>query len=257
MAASDNVSPQMVGGVTAIAAVLGLIIAVVWAFDIPFSMRRFLALAGLLSLLALVAHQSPDYSVGFIIVTLGLLGIIIEFLIPDVVVKQFEAIAVIINDLLGVDVFAAIDPLPFFLIGVVVVAAMIMARIRLSNQRVYADKIVDLTLKEFATYLQRYITIGRLLAMFLFGAVLITFQEGGELFGALGDMLVQAPFVAVSIFQGIVGFDALGGSLPWIGTLPLVGSLGPWDWAFLVGVMIVLAAGAKFDTSGPLARMFR
>jgi hypothetical protein len=237
----------------ALAIIVVFSIAVILAFNIPASPRRLIIFIAIVSGLVMFSRQAGEVTVGFVIVTTGVIAVIVEYLLPGAIIRPFQAPAAVIVDVLGFDPFATINALDLLILSIAFVAVMRGLVIRLSGRRKFLDKVADLVLKDFARYWRNYVTVGRLLAVFAVGLVAVFLGQAAEFAGTAGDLMAQAPFFVSNVVVGAAGYLSLGGELPVIGSIPLLGSLTASEFAILFVAILFVAAAVARDGSGPLA----
>lgn len=233
---------------------LALVSAVLWAFNIPIQTGEGVLLVFLFFALSFGVRRSLDISVGFGVITLALLYLLANTILPTLIVRPFVNLLDRIEGIFGLAIFPKVGPVAFFVLAVTFVAVMIAIRLRVTGKRKFTRTIADSVLKEFGRYVDAYLNVGRLVILFSFGAVVLTLRQSVQLFGEIGNIAAEVPFVSANLFTGIVGFDALGGSVPIIEDIPLFGDLTPEGWLVLVVLVLGLAAATRWDSSGPLSR---
>lgn len=110
-----------------------------------------------------------------------------------------------------------------------------------------AESVADRLEGRVEALFETYITIGRITASLALAVLYYLFAEGGVLAGEIGGYLSDAPLVASNIVTGILGYLSLGGSIPYLDAIPLLGSLAAGEFAVLAGIIIVAAAAAKYS----------
>jgi hypothetical protein len=244
---------------TAIAAgvVLAFSAAVVFAFDVPITMSGFVVFAIVVAGLSYLSKQTGDVTIGFVLVSTGIIALLVEYVLPGAIVEPFEGPAAAVVSWIGFDPFKYIEPFPFFVLSIAATAVIIALRIRISGERKSSRPITDLVLKEFQRYFDNYANIARLIGVFIFGLIFILLQQSAELSGNIGDLVAQAPLVASNIVVAVSGFLSLGGDLPIIGDLPLIGALTAAEFAIFAIAVIFVAAAVKWQGSGPLSQFLK
>lgn len=248
--AQNDVRDAVIG----IVAVTVFTAIVVWIYDIPASPTRAIVFIGALSALGIVARSTVDYTVGFILFSLALIALVVEFIIPSRIVRPFQGIAAAINGMLGFDIFSYINALDFAILTFAFVTGLMMVRIWITpGDRQFLDTVVDKIFRQYAVWFDRYVSVGRLFLLLFIGFIVIIMEQAALLTGTIGDIMAQAPVVVSNIFAFLAGFLSLGGELPFIGTIPLLNSLTATEYAMIVGAVLFLAVATHWGGSGPLA----
>lgn len=235
---------------------VGFAVAVAWVFGFELSLNAILALLAATAGLSYVSTKSGEITVGFTLVSVALVLLLADWIVPAWLVDPFTPFVNALEALWGVDL-AAFDPLSAFIITVTGVGLAIGLSLRLSGRAKKPSTIANRVLAQYARYVETYITIGRLALLFLASLVIVALQQLAELSGSLGDAAANAPLVVSNLATGLAGFLSLGGSLPVIATLPIIGDLTAGEFGFFVVVVLVIAAAVRWEGSGSLERFLR
>lgn len=246
--------------ITAIIAAGGAVVfsaIIIWLAGASLSLTEWFVAFVIFVVMAFATRQSGDYSIGFVLISLGFLLVIAEYLLPQSLIEPFTFFDAIFKSVVGFS-FAQVDPWQFLLLAVLFVFVTIMARVRFTSSGAkYIDRVFDNTAKEFGKYVSTWVTIGRLTVVLLLAMVTIVLTQMGELAANVGDVLMQAPFIASNLFTILAGYVALGGDIIIVDGVPLLGNLSALDFLVFTLIALALAAMTKFESSGPLARFLR
>lgn len=232
------------------------IIALLWVFGVTVSFEQFAGLLVVFSAIGWYTRRDADVSVGFVIITAALVMIAVEYAVPNAIVEPFGFINATTKWLVGIDL-GAVDPFAFFVIAVVFVALTIAVRHRITGKTKSARPIADQVAREFARFIDTYLSIGRIVILLSAGAILSVFEQAAQLSGVVGNWIAEAPFVAGNLVTGLAGYLSLGGTLPYVGSIPLLDSLTASAFAVFAVLVVFLAAAAEYDGSGPLSQYLK
>lgn len=246
---SEDVRNSIITGIVSIVA-LG---ALLWllGFDVTLE-QAFWVLVAFISL-GFVTRRTSDISVGFVIISIGVIFLLSDFVLPTWVTEPFTPITVLIRATIGIDL-AAIDAIGYTVLAVTFVGLAIAVRTRLTGEAKTFRPIIDRVFREFLRYLNVYLNTARLLVLFAIGAIAIVLQQMGMLSGQVGTIVQEVPFIAANVMTAVAGYLSLGGELPIIGSIPLLDSLGPASWVVFVILLLGAAAAVRFRASGPLSQ---
>lgn len=248
----ENSGRALIAGGIAVA----LVMALLYLIGVPVGIEQYVfALAAFVGLGA-ITRRSDTISIGFVIISIGILAMVVEYLFPRALIDAFAPITAMIESFIGVSL-STVSSWRIFVLAVFFTVIMLAIKFRVEDQRVFADTITDYVLAQMSRYVDRYLTIGRLVVLFAFSAVVIAFEQSAQVLGTMGTQLAEAPLVVSNIFTGLAGYMSLGGELPIVGSLPLFGDLDAA--AYLVFFILVLgaAAAARWRSTGPLAQFLR
>lgn len=244
----DEARENIIAGVVS----FSFVALIVWAFGLDVGIYQFAGMLTVILALGWISRNTADLTVGFIILSLAILYLLIDLLAPTFLTEPFGVFIAQFESLVG---FAPSDvpPWALFVITLVFVPLMIGFRMRATGKAKKLPTIIDRTSRRLARMVQAYATIGRLVALFIFAAAVIVLEQGAELAGQIGNVVAEAPFIASNIVVGLSGYLSLGGGLPYIGTLPLLGDMTrPVTFAAFVITVLALAAAVRWEGSGPL-----
>jgi hypothetical protein len=234
------------GVILAVSVLPGLTVAGLLTTNFQFT----LLLVGFFMFLTYFTQQTGQLSFTFALASIALLLLINHFLLPSWISDLFQW-----EQWLGISL-PAFDAVDFTVLAFVVITLYWIVMTRLTGKAKKPETIADRVGKNYVNLFETYGSLARIVAITLAGVWFVLLAQAAGLLGQFGDILAQAPFVSSNLFVGIVGFDALGGTIPIIGELPIVGDIGPTGWFVLVIVVLGLAAASEYDTSGPLSRVF-
>lgn len=248
-----NLRGNIIAGAIAVAIFSLVAIGSGAGFELRSAVIMFLLFVGF----SVITRQSGDYTIGFVIISLGLIFVFADYFAPGFLVEPFSPLVSAFDQLVGVDV-SQVQSWQFLVLAIVSVFFVIAARVRYgASAGVWIDRVFDRTLREFQKYIDNYLNFARLFAVFLFGVLLIVMQQLGLFLGLVGDVLEQVPFITSNFVIGLAGYASLGGDLVLIESLPLFGTLTANDFAIFTILVIAVAAAVKYQSSGPLARFVR
>lgn len=203
-----------------------------------------------MAVLGYIVEQTGEFSIPFWLSFAGVLGLVVEFLVPGFIVQQFDPLLDSLRAATGLDL-GAFDAVQFFVLSsvAIVVIWVVSARFGLEGYRkakkpttvanrvrARAEKLTD-----------QYFTIGRIAAAFAVTVFIIGFRQGGELAGDIGGQLAEVPFIVSNVITAILGYLSLGGSLPILSQIPLLSGLSAGEFAVLVLGIVIVAAGVKYS----------
>lgn len=248
----DNVRESIIVGGTAL---LG-ITALLWVFGVAIGFKQFAGLLLAFSAIGWFTRRSADVSIGFAIISIALVLMAIEYLVPRALIEPFTFVNATVDWLIGLNL-AEMDPFAFFVVAVVFVALTIAVRHRATGQTIFGRPIADQVAREFARYIDTYLSIGRIVILLSVGAVMMFLEQMAQLSGVIGGWAADAPFVVGNFATALTGYLSLGGSLPYVGGIPLLGDLDAGAFAVFAVLVIFLAAAARYDGSGPLSQYLK
>jgi hypothetical protein len=256
MAIGDGLpsSNELRGTIAAAAVATGMFALVAVGTGAGISIRAVLGVFTLLILGTFLTRQSADYTLGFVLVTIALLMVLAEYVLPGFIVSPFGFFAGLLDAFLGIDT-SEIESWQFFVLSVFTVAVVIAARIRYSGAGKYADTVFDRTLRELLKYVRVYLSFGRSIAIFLLGVLFIFAEQIASVMGVIGDRLAQTPFIASNFVVALGGYASLGGDIIIVDSVPLFGSLSALDFLVFSVVVIGVAAASKYNATGSLGRL--
>lgn len=225
-------------------------------FGVEIAPEQFALFLFAFASLGFVVRSSTDVSIGFTLITLGIIAVLAEYVLPGFITQPLTPFVDVMSLVLGVNV-AEIDAWKFFVLSVAVVTIMLALKFRIVDKRVFPDTITDYVLAQFARYLDRYITIGRLVVLFAFSGLVIFLEQTAQLTGAIGTQMAEVPLVVSNLTTLLAGYLSLGGTLPVVGTLPLFGELTAAGFLVFALLVIGVAAAARWSSSGPLTQFLR
>lgn len=209
-----------------------------------------LLLVGTFMFLAYFTEQTGQLSFPFVLSMIAILLLINHFILPPSISGIFAW-----EQWLGIEL-GTYNAADFAVLSTIVILLYWVVTIRLSGRAKKAETIADRVGKKSVKLVETYVTLGRIAAVTVVGFAYVVLAQSGDLFAQFGDIIGQAPFVFSNIVAGIAGFDALGGDVPIIGDIPILSNLSPTAWAFFIIILLVFAASAKYESSGPLSRVF-
>lgn len=219
-----------------------------------FSIRAFAIVFMMMLFGSVFTRQTADYTLGFVLVTVALLFVLADYVLPGFVVSPFGFFAEMASAIMGINV-AEIESWQFFVLSVTFVAVVIATRIRYSGAGKYIDTVFDRTLRELLKYVRNYVSFFRALAIFGLGVVFIFAESSASFLGVAGDRLAEVPFVFSNFVIALAGYASLGGDVIIFENLPLFGSLTALDFAVFSMLVIAVAAATRYDARGALGRI--
>lgn len=203
-----------------------------------------------MAVLGYIVEKTGEFSIPFWLSFAGVLGLVVEFLVPGFIVQQFDPLIDSLRAATGLDL-GEFDAFQFFVLSsvAIVVIWVVSARFGLEGYR-KAKKpttVANRVRKRAEKLVDTYFTIGRIAAAFTVAVFIIGFRQGGELAGDIGGQLAEVPFIVSNVVTAILGFLSLGGELPILSRIPLLSSLSSAEFAVLVLGVIIVAAGVKYS----------
>lgn len=249
---ADDVQSAVVAGTVSLLGFVGL----AFVLGVQFSIRQVGWLMFGMVAVGFLAQRTGEISVGLSVITVALALVVVEYAVPGFVVSAFNPILGPVQSITGIEL-SSIDPLQFFILTVTFVVVMVWLRIRLSGKKKFVDTTTDLTLKEIGRVWQTYVTVTRIVFLFLLSLVAVVFVNAGQAVGEVGNLMAEAPYFASSGLITIFGWLTHGGSLPIVGGIPFLKDISPVGWLFIAGLVIFAAAASREGSSGPVSQFLR
>lgn len=205
--------------------------------------------------IGLVVKNTTDFTVGFALTTVAII-VALTTLLPRWVSEPFDPLIDAFEGWLNIEI-GAIDPLGFGVIAIVFTFLMIVARVRLTGKKKKARTTIEVALRDMALYVRTYMTVGRLVILFASTSIVIALQQSAQVLGIVGGVVADVPLVASNAVTAAIGYMSLGGELPFIGSIPPFNDLTAAGFAVVAIIAIAIAAGIKWDGSGPIAQFLR
>lgn len=225
-----------------------------WALGNAFSTETVLFLFLALVSLSVASNRVGEFSVPFALSMVGVGALIFGFLLPDTFVELLAPLGTALTRLTGVDV-GRLDPgrLALFSFSAILVIWTVDIRItsafrRSSGQPEAAnpDTVFRALTRRVERLLDDYIEIGIAagLLMVAIGANLLggVGQIGGDVAARAGE----APELVAGLFTWALGYVGLGGQVPVLADLPVVGpvldvarGIDPVAFAAIAGIVII------------------
>lgn len=261
---------QKAGGAIVALTVIAILI---WGFSesigMPVELRPFatgfVVLAAAFVALSFYTDKSGEFVVTFGIISITLLLVVLRGaqevgLLPDWIVS---VLASVVNP--GLAMFGlktSFETLletsvSLFILIVPAAAIAIGAGIRYRGDAKSLDVIADRTFERLSRYAETYFDIGRLFVFFLVTLVTLLLISIANFAGQVGDIASQFPSEIATMITGLAGYLSLGGTLPFVGGIPIIGDLTAAEFAFLVIVVLLVAAAVKGRGSGSLSQFIR
>lgn len=117
--------------------------------------------------------------------------------------------------------------------------------------------IVSRVLRQFSRYIETYTSLGRLGALFAVTTVTIVLGTLAQFSSDLALFVQDTPFVATNIVTLVAGYMSLGGNIPILSGVPLIGSLTAGEFLVLSITLLALGAAMKCESFGQLIRFVR
>lgn len=229
---------------------------IAWLLGFPIDATTVFVLSILFAGVAFAARRGADLQVGFVVIGIGILLVINEYLLPQIVSEAFSPIHGIWMAITGINL-GEIEPLRLTILIVAGVFVMIYLRVRLSGEKKFANTAADKTLAELANYARRYISIGRVTVFFLFSILVLLMSQASELLGEIGNVMAGAPVIVSNLWAVFIGFAALDGELPGIGEVPFFVDIGATGFFILAVIGLAIAVATRWESSGPLSQMVK
>lgn len=200
-----------------------------------------------------VTRRTTDFNVSFVILTLGILFMLTDFLVPPIFLEPFTPAIEVFAQITGVDV-RIVDGFQWLVVGAVITAIALGARYRITGQRKFILPIVNAVSADFARFVDIYITSFRIAILLGLTAGIIVLQQTGILLGDLGGLAAQSPYFVSNLFTLLIGYLSLGGDLPIVGDFPVLGELTPVAFIVLGLLAIGVAAASASEGTGPISQ---
>lgn len=250
---TDEAAEEFIESTIIAAVSIGLVVAVLFFVGFEFSLSQLVWLFIIFVVLGVFTRRATDFNVGFTILTIGVVFTLTDFIMPEFLLDPFTPIVVFFADITGLDV-RLIDGFEWLVLGTFFTAVALGAKYRLTGGRKFIMPIVNRVAADFARFIDVYVTSARILVLLMVTAVIIMMQQAGFLLGDLGNLAAQSPFVVSNLFTLLVGYLSLGGELPFIGSIPLLGGLTPIAFIVLGILAIIVAAASSQEGTGPISQ---
>lgn|GEM_PF-1939661 len=192
----------------------------------------------------IVVTSESELSFPFIASLVAVLLVVWQFVLDPVIGDAIPVEGWLAG--LGIDI-THLDALQVLFLVTVAIVLYWVVMIRAGSGARTAESVAERLENRVEGLFETYITIGRIAASVGVAVLYYLFSEGGVLAGEIGGYLSNAPLVASNIVTGILGYLSLGGSIPYLDSIPLLGSLAAGEFAVLVILILALAAGAKYS----------
>lgn len=194
--------------------------------------------------LAYLFESAGDVSTGFAISVIAVLLVLVQFS-PGFIRQELERVIV---DGLGLPLFT-LNPVTILFWTALTLLIGWVLHIRFlaqpANAATTPSGVADAVTDKVETLIEEYVTIGRIVVMLGISVVVILLQQSDVIVAQLADLVGQTPAFVANGITGLLGFAALGGSLPIIGEIELLQGMSPVAWAVIVVVLILAAWGVK------------
>lgn len=203
-----------------------------------------------LAVLGFVVARTGSLSIPFALSFTAVLGLVVEFIVPGFIVRQFDPVLAILRDVAGLDL-SGFDAIQFAVLSsvAIVVIWVVSARFGIAGYR-KAKKpttVANRIRARSERLVDTYFTIGRIAVAFALTSVILAFRQAGMLAGDIGGQLAEVPFVVANVVTAILGYLSLGGEIPILSRIPLLSQLSAPEFAVLVLGIIIVAAGVKYS----------
>lgn len=246
---ADDARDHAISAVMAVA----IVVALAWLTGVSMSAEQIALAVSVVAALGILVRTSGNVTIGFVLVTIALLLWVVDLLVPASLAAAFDPITAVIEGFLGIRL-ADLPTTRILILTVFLVAVFLMLRFRFIQNVKGIDKITDRVNRQFVMYFQTYSQIARAFVLLAFGLALVFFQTTAQLAGEIGNVIAQVPLVVSNLFVAVLGYVALGGEFLGLENVPIVRDIGPLGWVVVVVVVLGLAAAAKYEGRGPLAR---
>lgn len=244
---------------------LAAIVAVVWGatvfLGVPINFAGVITLFILAVAGSLATNRIGSFSFGFAAISLGLGAVIVDHVVPTGIVGLFDPVTSQLGNIPGVAALLAMpsEELLALSIGVVFLYWVVDIRVltalyRQSGQpeAANADTVARALAKRAQNLFEDYVQVGVALGFLGFALVAILLSGIGDLGGQILGVAGEVPVLSAAVVNWFMGFVALGGTVPFLTDIPVLGPLfevildsigvmGAVGFGLLAGAIIVLA----------------
>lgn len=248
---------------------LAVIVGVIWAatafLGVSVNLAGVAALFGLAVMLSLATNRTGSFSFGFAAISIGVVAVLTEYVIPSTIVGLFDPVVAWLALIPGVPALLSIPSLQLFALTVGVVMVYWVLDIRVLTafyrqseqpQAANADTVARALAGRVEGLFEDYVQVGVALGALAVTLTIILLSGVGDLGAQAFEAAGEVPVLAAGLFNWATGYLALGGTVPVLTDLPLVGGLfelvfgqlaglDAIGYLLLAGVVLVLAWFAK------------
>lgn len=248
---------------------LAAVVAIIWGvtafLGVPINGAAVVTLFVVAILVSLATNRTGSFSFGFAAISLGAAAVAIDHLVPAGIVSLFEPVTAQLARIPGVSELLAMPSLQLFALSIGIVAVywwldirVLTALYRKSGQpeAANADTVARAFSKRAQALFEDYVQVGVAFGFLAFALVAILLSGVGDLGGQVLEVAAEVPVLTAAVFNWVTGYVALGGVVPFLTDIPVLGGLfaavldalgaiGPTGFALLAGGVIVFAWFAR------------
>lgn len=253
MSSNQEAGEEVVNSTIIAIVTVGFVAVMMYALGFQVGLGQLAWLLIFFIIAGVMTRRSTDFNVGFTILTLGVIFTLTDYVVPQVLLDPFTPFVELFVGITGIDI-RLVNGFEWLVLAFVITAVALGARYRLTGQRKFIMPIVNAVAADLARFIDIYITSFRIMILLGLTAVVIVLQQAGFLLGDLGGLASQSPYFVSNLFTLLIGYLSLGGDLPVIGSIPLLGNLTPMAFIVLGIMAIGVAAASAVSGTGPISQ---
>ncbi|MHB9286783.1 hypothetical protein ACKVMT_07055 [Halobacteriales archaeon Cl-PHB] len=183
-----------------------------------------------------VYDSGDEISVTFALSLVAVVLLLVEFVVPASIVAMVP----------GSGYLDSVAPVQFAVVTAGVILAFWIYDVRFNERAKRPETMMERLMSRIEDLFAHYVKMTRVAFLAGIGLGLIILDQLGVLTGELAGIVAGAPYLAGQIGTIILGYLTMGGDVPYVEAVPVVGEIGAQGFLWLAAIGLVVAVGVDY-----------